>query len=464
MQIKQEKNSADRISVFINGLLLFLIARSFFAAFMLEPTNDEGLWLINARSQVWNLPAYGIAHSALSPLNYYICWALFLIAHPSILLIRLFNVVCFTGSLYCLAQAFKRNGLHQGACVLLFFVLVDPYLFRAISWAILEPKLIAGCAIVYLWIRSNRSAPTRSVILGVLVGLLLALKATMVWLFLGLIVYHIAASKIRELFPFVFSALLIAVGLYVFVWIGSDHARFLEVWMMHASRKTEWGAGWLAVVQAGDLRVYFYAIVVLGYLIAQLAMRPASEWIKNPVFISALLATILFSQQASLAERYLLPVAFFCLMDGCWTESRKLGKRSFSVLVAAGLTVTIAANGFYLWRFLVHPKNEGGKALTRMIDESAHKHEKIAAPAQLIISLNYPVQITSTNLANQRVLQKPDLYIHQSVAAETSWIDQRYQAYFQTMGIIPKQVGFYSVYRQDRPSENRDPAANTKVF
>lgn len=165
----------------LTGFIL-LVVRLLVLNIVLEPTNDEGLWQWNARCDHWDLPAHGILHSALSPVNYWVSRTVFALTSPSIVAKRIFNSLLVAAAAAFALQRLSRAGNPAGAVMFLSWLWLDPYLFRMGSWAILEPLLLAGLVACNFTTMRKAWDVRTAVLSGALAGLLVGVKITVLWL------------------------------------------------------------------------------------------------------------------------------------------------------------------------------------------------------------------------------------------------------------------------------------------
>lgn len=426
---------------------LLLVCRLFLLDFVLEPTNDEGLWQWNARCEQWSLPSQGILHNALSPVNHWINRALFAIVPPSVVAKRVLCslLVAVAAGLSCLRLV--RRGNESGAVLLLAWLWLDPYLFRMGSWAILEPLLMFGVVVWYQ--NSDRVAGGMkgSLLLGLLTGLLVGVKLTVIWLVLGTCACLATARRFRELAVFITAAGTVAAVCYASVYFQADHARFAEIWRQHTTARTDVVSNVCGLFQGlPDLRAAFYTLTALlgcGWCVWQLVCVRKSLG-AAPWAVMAGLAAL--ATQSCRPERYLFPMAFLALLAALDAGLF----RGCRVWLGVGcLLLAMGANGLWYRNFVLAPANAGGWYIHERLEAAVARGGLIAAPPHLALDLRCPVQPVSVGLLALPPNEDytPDFLALQTAAAEPSGGDLRMKDEMLRRQATVVAKGFYSLYQ-----------------
>lgn len=426
-------------------LLLLLTGRLLLLACILEPTNDEGLWQWNARCEQWSLPAHGIVHSALSPVNHWLNRVLFAITGPGITPKRLLNALLVAAAVGYAVRRLLRERHAQGALVFLAWVGFDPYLFRMGSWAILEPLLLAG---IVAWHLRDTVNPTvwKSFVAGMLVGLLVGVKITVVWIPLGLAVAHLVRREFRQMAAFLSAVLLVACAFYASVWLVSDQQRFAEIWHLHTSGRTRVAASLLGLFQGvPDPRILFYtstALLMVSYRLW--------HWLRFGTGLSTAsyavgMGLLMVATQAYRPERYLFPIALLAMLDLSRSACIKAAPKHLVHLI---LVLAVAVNAVWWHRFVSVPFNAGGWDIHGRLQAAAADHLRIAAPPHLALGIEAPVYPTSCgSLTVRETSFQPDVLVIQVVAAEVTSFDEQLAANMNQRGATFQKAGFYVEYR-----------------
>jgi hypothetical protein len=422
-----------------------LVGRLFLLDGVLEPTNDEGLWQWNARCEQWNLPTHGILHSALSPVNHAINRVLFALVLPSVMAKRIVCSLLVAAAAGFACLRLVRRGNSAGAAVLLAWLWLDPYLFRMGSWAILEPLLMFGL-VAWYGIGGRKDIGLRdTLVLGVLTGLLIGVKLTIIWLPAGVCASLLFTRKFKELAIFMAATAGVIAICYGSVYLCVDHDRFNEIWRQHMVARTDPVANVLGVFRGlPDFRAAFYVATALlggGWCVWR-AFRSGSALGAAPWAVIAGLAAL--ATQSCRPERYFFPVAFLSLlaaMDaGLFRECHRRG-------VALLLIMAMGANVLWWRMFVGSPANAGGWAVHEKLKDAV-AGRIIAAPPCLALDLRCDVQPTSIGLlalpANESC--QPDVLAVQIEAAEATAGDARMTAELIRRGAVVTAKGFYRLY------------------
>ena len=422
-----------------------LVGRLFLLGGVLEPTNDEGLWQWNARCEQWNLPAHGILHSALSPVNHAINRVLFALVLPSVMAKRIVCSLLVAAAAGFACLRLVRRGNSAGAAVLLAWLWLDPYLFRMGSWAILEPLLMFGL-VAWYGIGGRKDQSLRdTLLLGVLTGLLIGVKLTIIWLPAGVCASLLFTRKFKELAIFMAVTAGVIAVCYGSVYLCVDHDRFQEIWRQHTVARTDPVANVLGVFRGlPDLRAAFYVATALlggGWCVWR-AFRSGSALGAAPWAVIAGLAAL--ATQSCRPERYFFPVAFLSLLAAM---DAGLFRECHRRVVALLLIMAMGANVFWWRMFVGSPANEGGWAVHEKLKDAA-AGRGIAAPPSLTLDLRCDVQPTSIGLlalpANESY--QPDVLAVQIEAAEPTAGDARMTAELIRRGAVVTAKGFYRLY------------------
>lgn len=429
---------------------LLLVGRLFLLDGVLEPTNDEGLWQWNARCEQWNLPAHGILHSALSPVNHAINRVLFALVLPSVMAKRIVCslLVAAAAGIACLRLV--RRGNTAGAAMLLAWLWLDPYLFRMGSWAILEPLLMFGI-VAWHGIGGRKDLSMRdTLVLGVLTGLMIGVKLTIIWLPAGVCASLLFTKKFKELAAFMVVTAGVIVICYVSVYLSVDQERFKEIWRQHTVARTDPVANVLGVFRGlPDFRTAFYtatAFLAGGWCVWR-TYRSGSTLGAAPWAVMVGLAAL--ATQSCRPERYFFPVAFLSLLAAMEAGLFRECHRRFVALL---LIVAMCVNVFW-WRiFVISPANAGGWAVHEKLKDAA-EGRIIAAPPCLALDLRSDVQPTSMGLLALPADENyhPDVLAVQTQAAEPTEGDARMTAELIRNGAVVTAKGFYRLYQAPVP-------------
>ncbi|MCF7789357.1 MAG: hypothetical protein K9N47_24760 [Prosthecobacter sp.] len=424
---------------------LLLVGRLFLLDGVLEPTNDEGLWQWNARCEQWNLPAHGILHSALSPVNHAINRVLFALVLPSVMAKRIVCSLLVAAAAGFACLRLVRRGNAAGAAMLLAWLWLDPYLFRMGSWAILEPLLMFGL-VAWYGIGGRRELSVRdALMLGVLTGLLIGVKLTIIWLPAGVCASLLFTKKFKELAVFMGVTTGVIAICYVSVYLCVDHERFKEIWRQHMVARTDPVANVLGVFRGlPDFRTAFYAATALlggGWCVWR-AFRSGSALGAAPWAVIAGLAAL--ATQSCRPERYFFPVAFLSLLAAM---DAGLFRECHRRVVALFLIVAMCANVLWWRNFVISPANAGGWAVHEKLKDAA-VGRIIAAPPCLALDLRCDVQPTSMGLLALPADENyhPDVLAVQIEAAEPTSGDSRMTAELIRRQAVVTAKGFYRLY------------------
>jgi hypothetical protein len=431
-------------------VLWFLLAgRMLLNDVLLEPVVDEGGWLWNARCEHWGLPTGGLVYSVLSPLNHLVARLVFAMTGPSIIAIRVLNSALIAVSLLALILRLHRRRQPMTALLLILWLWIDPYLFRAASWAILEPKLAAGLVVFYLVLDLERPWHVKAPLLGLVTGLLVAVKITVVWLLPAVLVYLAVTRRFGACLSFGTLALVMAGLLHLAVYAQVGAAEFVAFWHLATRDRLIPGTALWSALWSRDPRMYFYLASVAGYVgcVAALRRPTTSRFPSGIIVLSVVFGIGFLSVQSYLPERYLFPLALLTTLD----IARRLATWPISPsrsLLGVALVLLVVSNALYARVFLLDAHNAGGWALSREIAAATRRGEDVAAPAWLSIGVNYPVQPTSHGAyVRARVLDRvPTFYVYQAKAAKPAFVDIEYEQYFAARGVPYRPVGFYRVY------------------
>lgn len=417
---------------------VMLVCRLVLLAFILEPTNDEGLWQWNARCDVWELPSHGIQHSALSPVNHLITRVLYEVVTPSIQAKRMLNVLLVACAAGFACWRLVRSGHEMGAALLLAWLWLDPYFFRMGSWAILEPLLMAG--IVVWHCLSHRNEGT--LICGVLTGLLIGVKITIIWLPAGMGMYLLLARRHQALMVFSLAVMLTAAACYGLMYLVSDHARFIAIWRLHTESRTDALASLQQLVRGlPDFRSAFYTgTAILGFgwcLFSKGKNLSASAW-------AVLFGLAALGTQTCRPERYIFPVALLALLAAL---DAGLLRQSKAGILSAMLIAACAMNVFWWRSFVTAPANAGGWVLRDQLQAAAGSQHHLAAPPHLALDVRHPIRPTSSGLLSigGDADWLPDTLIVQVTAAEPTPEDDRMAKTMTRHGAVTTSFGFYQL-------------------
>ncbi|WP_395736371.1 hypothetical protein [Prosthecobacter sp.] len=437
---------------------LLLLGRLFVLDAVLEPTNDEGLWQWNARCEQWDLPAHGILHSALSPVNHGINRVLFSLASPSVLAKRIFCSLLVAAAAGFACLRLMRQGNAAGAAMLLAWLWLDPYLFRMGSWAILEPLLMFGIVAWYLRASRAEFSLLDILFLGFLTGLLIGVKLTMIWLPAGMCASLLFSRKFKELALFIFATAGVIAIAYVSVYLSVDHDRFKEIWRQHMVARTAPVANLLALFRGlPDFRSAFYtatALVGCGWCLWR-SFRSGRAL--GPAVWAVLAGLTALATQSCRPERYLFPIAFLSLLTAL---DAGLLRKCHRHLVAFCLLLAMGANVFWWRSFVISPANAGGWTVHAKLQTAAAQGRIIAAPPSLALDLRCPVQPTSTGILALPAAENyhPDVLALQIEAAEPAQEDSRMTAELISRQATTTSKGFYRLYEAPEVSPpNRVP-------
>ena len=424
---------------------LLLVGRLFLLDGVLEPTNDEGLWQWNARCEQWNLPAHGILHSALSPVNHAINRVLFALVLPSVMAKRIVCSLLVAAAAGFACLRLVRRGNAAGAAVLLAWLWLDPYLFRMGSWAILEPLLMFGL-VAWYGIGGRKDIGMRdTLLLGVLTGLLIGVKLTIIWLPAGVCASLLFTKKFKELAVFMAATAGVIAICYGSVYLCVDHDRFQEIWRQHMVARTDPVANLLGVFNGlPDFRAAFYVATALlggGWCVWR-AIRSGSALGAAPCAVIAGLSAL--ATQSCRPERYFFPVAFLSLLAAM---DAGLFRECHRRVVALLLIMAMGANVLWWRMFVGSPANAGGWAVHEKLKYN-FAGRIIAAPPSLALDLRCDVQPTSIGLlalpANESY--QPDVLAVQIEAAVPTSGDARMTAELIRRGAVVTAKGFYRLY------------------
>jgi hypothetical protein len=428
---------------------LFLV-RCSVNAWLLEPTNDEGLWLWNARCQAQGLDGLGILHAALSPGSFHLFNLLFHLFPIAILTVRLFNVLVCAGALALWIKHCHREGRLGGALLAALWWLCDPFLFRAASWAYLEPLLLLLITLVATRRARLLSSPWGCVTLGLLMGATLAVKITCVWV-LGLLLTDLWRRETRRgALLALFCAGITAAGCFASVWLAVPPDEFRQVWQAHSQARISPGAGLTFALQHFEPRACLYWLAV-PVTLGLAWCRPAQRELMKPLLPAILGGFAYFLMQSYVPDRYLCPLALLSIGATCATLDLKVVALNAShclVIVAVALGVNAALYP----KLIIHPANVGGRDLTRQVEAAVARQQRVAAPPHLSISARGLVVPTTAGIGTIRPPADftPQLLIRQDIAAMDNNTDARWMARFEKAGIKPMRVGaFYLVYTQE---------------
>lgn len=434
------------------SFFLLLVCRLFLLDFVLEPTNDEGLWQWNARCEQWSLPAHGILHNALSPVNHWLNRALFAVVSPSVMAKRVLCslLVAVAAGLSCLRLV--RRGNESGAVLLLAWLWMDPYLFRMGSWAILEPLLMLGVVLWYHRAERVGFSVKDALLAGLLTGLLVGVKLTVIWLVVGACAFLALSRRMKELVVFMAATAAVAAACYLSVYLQSDQARYVEIWRQHTTERTQVVANLCGLFQGlPDLRSAFYALTALlgcGWWLWRLVRHGqklgAAAWA-----VMAGLAAL--STQSCRPERYLFLMAFLALLAAL---DAGMLRRCRGWVTAAFLGLALCANGVWYRTFVVAPANAGGWKLHARLQEGAARGAAIAAPPHLALDLRCPVQPVSNGLLSIPADEtyQPDVLVLQNVGAVPSGGDGRLREQMLQRKAVVTEIGFYTLYEAPQTS------------
>ena len=425
---------------------VLLVCRLFVLDGVLEPTNDEGLWQWNARCEQWNLPAHGILHSALSPVNHAINRVLFALVSPSVLAKRIVCSLLVAAAAGFACLRLVRRGNEAGAAMLLAWLWFDPYLFRMGSWAILEPLLMFGIVAWYLRGGRGELSLRDAFVLGVLTGLLIGVKLTMIWLPAGVCASLLFSRKFKELAVFMGVTGGVIVLAYAAAYMTVDHERFKEIWRQHTVARTDLVANLRALFQGlPDFRTAFYVGTALSSCGWCVWRSFRSDRAFGPVTWAVMAGLAALATQSCRPERYFFPVAFLGLLGAL---DAGLFRECHRRIVAFCLILAMCANVFWWRTFVISPANAGGWAVHEKLEAAASRGRVIAAPPNLALDLRCAVQPTSTGLLSLPADESyhPEVLAVQIEAAEPTQGDAR-----MTEELIRKQAatfekGFYRFY------------------
>lgn len=426
---------------------LLLVGRLVLLAFLLEPTNDEGLWQWNARCDAWGLPAHGILHSALSPLNYWLARGLYAIVPPSVLAKRLLSVALVAGAVGLAWRNLARRGHEVGAILLLAWLWFDPYLFRMGSWATLEPLLMIGL-VVWHGASEGCGGHWRTALLtGAVTGVLIGIKITIIWLPGAVGIFLMLERRFKNLFVFATSTVLVASAIYASVYLTSDHARFLEIWRQHTASRTSAVAGLSELVHGmPDARTVFYVATALfaaaffGTRWGRSGSRP------SPAAWSIVLGLAALSIQTVRPERYFFPVAWLALMAALHQGWFRHLHRTIAL---ACLLLAVAANLFWWRAFVTHPLNFGGKEIRQELFTAASNGKSIAAPPHLALDVKSPITPTSCGAltVSEKDAPAPEVLVLQMIAADPTTDELAWASELARQKAEEKKMGFYVIYK-----------------
>lgn len=428
-------------------LWILFVIRCLANAWLLEPTNDEGLWLWNARCETLNVDSMGILHAALSPGSYGVFKLLFQVVPVSIPSIRFFNVALGAASLALWIIHLGRRGAPTGAAALALWWLCDPFLFRAASWVYLEPSLLLLITLAVVGQPRLMTSSGGWLALGAIIGMILAIKITCAWI-VGLLAVPLTRRAQRAgALAALASALVMAALAYGSVWLTHNQQDFAHVWRVHSQSRLSPGSGLWHSLASLDLRPLIYWGLILGAASLAVFHRRAREMMK-PVAPAVLLGTGFFLMQAIAPERYLCPLAMLGLAGLChliqpWAA--KLPARWGALAVVAAL----AANATLYPKLVMRPPNAGGRELAKKVETAARDGLAVAAPAHLSIGAFGPVVPSSSDYTIIRPPAGfvPDMFILQDIAAEQNNTDPAFTASFESAGINGVRFGrFYLAY------------------
>jgi hypothetical protein len=435
---------------FLVGLLVLFAIRSLYGCWILEPTNDEGLWLWNARSDHWNLPALGIFHSGLSPYYYAIARGVFFFTDPGIFPLRLTNVFCLVGVVCAVAYSFCFVRHAWAALFFLLFLLTDPYLFRAASSAMVEPQLLAFTGLLYL--ASNRSTSVRTKSMGCLAGACLATKLTSLPNIAGLALWVLLHKPAKQRSVFFAWVILLPALAYFFMERHLSWEKFYGVWASHLQRVQHPNRFYLQSyfsLSTQSIRELFYLSTITGYVTARVVfmVRKKSLHLGFPFLASLFCAGNIFLSAPIVPARYMAPSVFLVFIDGALLCGRHVTRRKALLIFAS--VVCLLSNGICFPAFFLHQKNRGGWELAGEVQDAVAKGKAVSAPPWVAVGVRAPIQPSSAySVSTPCQPVPPDFYIFQSRAAELSSCDRKYLSYLGRHGFLPIQKGFYQIYRR----------------
>ena len=345
-----------------------------------------------------------------------------------------------------------RRGNETGALILLAWLWLDPYLFRMGSWAILEPLLMLGVVVWYQTSDRAVGGVKGALMLGLLTGLLVGVKLTVIWLVVGACAFLVVARRFKELAVFMAATASVAAACYLSVYWQSDQARFVEIWHQHTTERTRVLANLCGLVQGlPDLRSAFYALTALlgcGWWLWRLVRHGEKP---GPAAWAVMAGLAALATQSCRPERYLFLMAFLALLAALDTG---LLRQCRGWLAAAFLGLALCANGVWYRTFVVAPANAGGWKLHARLEAAAARGAAIAAPAHLALDLKCPVQPVSNGLLSIPADEndQPDILVLQNAAAVPSGGDAHLREQMLRRQAVVTESGFYTLYEAPQTS------------
>lgn len=410
--------------------------------FILEPTNDEGLWVWNARCDYWGLPDFGVLQIALSPLSYFLDWTVFALTSPSILASRITNSTLILSGLGIYLHFLRKHGREAANPWLLVWLLLDPSLFRMGSWAVLEPRLCF--LVIILYVTHHSAHPHRAVLEGFLVGALVSIKLTVLWLYVGIAAVYCFRREWSSIIRMTLAFTVTTAVLYGSIYTIFGHRRFFEIWEFHTAGRFSPGRGLWGEIVSWDPRSYYYLFTILGVLAAAVWYR-----YRLAVVVPILVGVLFVLAQGELPARYVFPLALWTFLTFVNYHASLLAALSRHWLKGM-LLLVLGANVVYAEVFIYKAQNAGGKYMMTQIEAAVAHRRTVAAPPNLSVGFNYPIEPTSIGPLTDYsppLKYAPQLYIRQSIAAQPSLTDLIYEPIFKAKRIAPRELGFYRIYR-----------------
>ena len=378
-------------------LLLIYAMRVLVLALVLEPMNDEGLWTWNARSDVLGFHDNGLLHQALSPAAYWLWRIVFSLVHPSLCLARVVTALVSLGTaMLVLHNVVKRSGLLSGALALMW-LLLDPYAFRAASWAMLEPLLLLCVVSIHHVEQDGNDQPRRDLAMGVLMAVAFAVKITAFWIIAAVLLNRVLRKRWRSLLLTGAVMMVVAVAFYGSIWLTVNQVRFVEIWHFHLDSRTAQGVSAGLPMLLHDAGGVFYLITLATWLVLRgLALH--RERTMSTMDMGILLGLAYFLTQSFLPQRYIWPLALIALLELLPRLKSLQAHRTW--LPTIGLVATLLVQVGLWLVFVTRASNSGGWAAIEAMDKANAQGFDVAAPPCLAIGARYPVVATSTNLSN----------------------------------------------------------------
>lgn len=369
-------------------------------ALVLEPINDEGLWLWNARCDLLGFPDSGLLHQALSPVAYWLWSLVFYLAHPSLCLARvvtgLFSILV---AIQVVRFLVSKSGLPTAA-VGMMWLLIDPYAFRASSWAMLEPMMLLCIVAIHHLETKDADTSRNDALLGLLLACVFAVKITAFWIIAAVFVDRIMRGRWRSLLLMGAVAFVMVVVLYGSIWLTVNQERFVEMWQIHMHSRGARGVVtglWMLLRDPGGI---YYLLTIGSWIVLRVIAWPKDRRISS-MDTGLMLGVVYYLTQSYLPQRYVWPLALIAMMEMLPRLMRGNGcLMARKWLPTAVLAVVMLLQSALNWIFIISASNAGGWAAIEEMDKAQQQGFDVASQPCLSIGAQYPIYATSTNLAN----------------------------------------------------------------